>query len=231
MHVLITGANRGLGLEFTRQLLARGDRVVATARHPARCAELNHLCGDYPGHLHVLPLDVGNPHSIAELARELVLVTPSLDLVIANAGVNISGERFGQLKAEDLERSFAVNAVGPVLLAQALTEALAAGKQPRMVYISSVLGSISARDSFYVPSYCISKAALNMAMRQLSYPLGERGICSVAVHPGWVQTDMGGAKAPLTPEQSVRDVLGLIDGLKQDDNGRFFSHEGKELAW
>lgn len=231
MYVLITGANRGLGLEFTRQLLARGERVIATARQPGQCSALHRLYGVYPGHLSVLPLDSASAASIHELKRELALVTDTLDLVIANAGVNVRGERFGQLKPEDLQHSLAVNVMGPVLLAQALTDVLDRAERPRMVYISSILGSISARDSFYVPSYCISKAALNMAMRVLSFPLRERGIRSMALHPGWVRTDMGGDQAPLTPEQSVVGMLRLIDAMDDSQSGRFFGHDGGELAW
>jgi NAD(P)-dependent dehydrogenase (short-subunit alcohol dehydrogenase family) len=231
MHALITGANRGLGLEFSRQLLARGHRVIATARQPSSCAALNHLCGDYPGHLSVLPLDAAKPASITELAREAALITRSLDLLIVNAGVNVRGERFGNLNATDLQHTLEVNTVGPVLLAQEMIDLLKRGQQPRVVYISSILGSISERDSFYVPSYCISKAALNMAMRVLSFPLRESGIQSAAIHPGWVKTDMGGEQAPLTPEQSVSDMLSLIDRLDENHCGRFLAHDGRELAW
>jgi NAD(P)-dependent dehydrogenase (short-subunit alcohol dehydrogenase family) len=231
MYTLITGANRGLGLEFTRQLLAQGDRVIATARQPARAAALNHLCGEYPGQLTILPQDLGDSASIAELAREIALVTPKLELVIANAGMNIGGERFGHLRAEDLRSSLGVNAIGPLLLAQALSTVLGRGEHPRLVFISSILGSLSARDSFYVPSYCISKAALNMAMRQLSFPLREQGITTVSIHPGWVRTDMGGAKAPLAADESVAGMLRLIGGLELTQSGCFFSHEGVELPW
>lgn len=231
MRILITGANRGLGLEFTRQYLARGERVIATARHPAKAGALNHLAGEYPGHLTVLPLDVTVPGSIDELVRELKLVSPALDLVIANAGAMVRGERFGELMVADLERAWRVNTLGPLILAQSLAPALRLGAQPRLVFISSILASIAARDSFYVPSYCISKAGLNMVMRQCAHALAEDGVINIALHPGWVRTDMGGAQAPLTPEQSVSDMLSVIDGLKSGDNGRFYAHDGSELPW
>jgi NAD(P)-dependent dehydrogenase (short-subunit alcohol dehydrogenase family) len=231
MRILITGANRGLGLEFTRQYLQRGERVIATTRHANRAAALNHLAGEYPGHLTVLPLDAANPASIDELTRELSALGLGIDLLIANAGILISGERMGELSAEDLEQSFRVNAVGPVLLTQALLPLLAQGTQARAVYLSSALGSIGARDSFYNPSYCMSKAALNMGMRVLSFALAEHGITAVSVHPGWVRTDMGGDKAPLMPTAAIGDLIKLIDGLTPAHNGRFFAHDGKELAW
>lgn len=231
MRILITGANRGLGLEFTRQYLQRGERVIATTRHANRAAALNHLAGEYPGHLTVLPLDAANSASIAELVRELLTLDVQIDLLIANAGVLISGERLGDLSAEDLEQSFRVNAVGPVLLTQALLPLLEKGSRPRAVYLSSILGSMGARDSFYNPSYCMSKAALNMGMRVLSFALAERGITAVSVHPGWVRTDMGGDKAPLLAANSVADLIKLIDGFEPHHNGRFFAHDGEELSW
>jgi len=231
MRILITGANRGLGLEFVRQYLSRGERVIATTRHTNRAQALNHLAGEYPGHLTVLPLDAANPASIAELLRELQAMDVSLDLMIANAGVLISGERFGELSSEDMEQSFRVNTVGPVLLTQALLPLLANGKAPRAIYLSSILGSITQRDSFYSPSYCISKAALNMGVRLLSSVLAEKGVSAVCVHPGWVQTDMGGAKATLTAVVAVSDLVRLIDGFGAAHNGRFFMHDGSELPW
>src|SRR5687768_7785261 len=125
-HCLVTGANRGLGLEFVRQLLARGDRVVATCRHPGKATALNALAGEYPGRLHVLPLDVSDQKSIAGLVRELPLLDDGdgdgarLDLLVNCAGVLHSGERFGSVAAATLEDSFRTNAMGPLLLTQAL---------------------------------------------------------------------------------------------------------------
>jgi len=229
MRILITGANRGLGLEFTRQYLQRGARVIATTRHANRAAALNHLAGEFPGHLTVLPLDAANAASIDELVRELSVLGVSIDLLIANAGVLISGERLGELSAEDMEMSLRVNAIGPVLLTQALLPLLARGS--KAVYLSSVLGSISARDSFYNPSYCMSKAALNMGMRVLSFALAERAISAFSVHPGWVRTDMGGDKAPLQASDSVAGLIRLIETRTPAHAGQFFAHDGEALPW
>lgn len=228
MATLITGCNRGLGLEFVRQCLARGERVIASARHPARAHELTRLAGEHPGHLQVFPLEIGDARSITEFAREVRLLEPRLERVIHNAGVMAGRESFGQVRSEDLARSFAVNASGPLLLTQALADHLAA--PARLVYISSVLGSIGARDGFYTPSYSMSKAALNMAVRQISFALADRAI-SVAMHPGWVRTDMGGEQAPLQATTSVRAMLARIDALSPSDNGRFLAHDGGELPW
>jgi NAD(P)-dependent dehydrogenase (short-subunit alcohol dehydrogenase family) len=229
---LVTGANRGLGLEFVRQLLARGDRVVATCRQPGKATALNSLAGEHPGRLHVLPLDVADPRAIAELQRELLLLADDgdrLDLLVNGAGVLHSGERFGSVSAVNLDDSFRTNAMGPFLLTQALATRLADGA--RVANITSQLGSIANTTRFGTPSYDISKAAQNMATALLAAALRERGIVVIALHPGWVQTDMGGAGATVTPEQSVTGLLRVIDGLKPSDSGRFLDWRGESLPW
>lgn len=231
---LVTGANRGLGLEFVRQLLARGDRVVATCRHPGKATALNALVGEHPGRLHVLPLDVADPRAIAELARELLLLDNDdagdrINLLVNGAGVLHSGERFGSVPAINLDDSFRTNAVGPFLLTQALASRLA--EQARVANISSQLGSIANTTRFGTPSYNISKAAQNMATKLLAATLAPRGIVVVALHPGWVQTEMGGAGATVTPTEAVSGLLRVLDGLKPVDGGRFLDWRGECLPW
>ncbi len=228
-HCLVTGANRGIGLEFVRQLLARGDRVIAACRHPGKATALNTLTGEYPGHLHVLPLDVANEKSRAELVRELPLVAGHLDLLINNAGVLHSGERFGQLSAAHLEDSFRTNASGPLLLTEALAPALSDGAT--VANLSSALGSIASTSRFGTPSYNISKAAQNMATVLLAHALRDRGIRVVALHPGWVQTDMGGDGAQIAATASVAGLLRVIDDLTLDDSGRFLDWQGQSQPW
>lgn len=226
---LVTGANRGLGLEFARQLLAHGDHVVATCRHPGRANALNQLVGEHPGRLHVLPLDVGDPKSHAELARELPLVMDGIDLLINNAGVLHSGERFGHVPPANLDDSLHTNATGPFLLTQTLAERLVDGAT--VANLSSVLGSIASTGSFSTPSYAMSKAAQNMATVLLASALRERGIAVIALHPGWVQTDMGGSGAQITPADSVRGLLKVIDGVRIGDSGTFLDYRGKPVPW
>lgn len=232
-HSLVTGANRGLGLEFVRQLLARGDRVVATCRHPGKASALNQLTGEHPGRLHVLPLDVADPKAHAELARELALLddgeASGLDLLINNAGVLHSGERFGRVSAANLEDSFRINAMGPFLLTQALSEKLADGA--KVANITSELGSIAGLSRFGTPSYNISKAALNMAGALLAKALAERRIAVAMLHPGWAQTDMGGDSASLPVADSVQGLLRVIDGLKLAQSGGYFDWQGRTLDW
>lgn len=236
-QTLVTGANRGLGLEFTRQLLARGDRVVATCRQPGKATALNRLAGEHPGRLHVLPLEMAEPKSHAELVRELPLVLGGhdddrpgrLDLLLNNAGVLHSGERFGNVGADNLDDSFRTNAAGPFLLTQALAPLLADGA--RVVNLSSRLGSIGGTERFGTPSYNISKAALNMATVLLAQALAERGIVVAAFSPGWVRTEMGGSEAEVAPEDAVAGVLRQADALDTADSGRFLGTDGKTIPW
>lgn len=228
---LVTGANRGLGLEFVRQLLGRGDRVIACCRHTARASELNRFSGEFPGHLKVLPLDVAEPRSIAELVREIDMLDLHIDVLINNAGVLTPGEVFGEVESKSLTQAFATNAEGPFLLSQSLAPRLA--ENARVIAISSGLGSIGRAASFSTPSYNISKAALNMAMRMLGFALAERRIAVLALSPGWVKTDMGGAGAELEVEQSVANMLKVIDALRFDKSriGQFLANSGDAVAW
>ncbi len=229
---LVTGANRGLGLEFVRQLLADGVRVVATCRQPGKATALNTLAAEHPGHLKVLPLDVGDARSRDELVREWPLAAGEdarIGLLVNNAGVLHSGERFGTLTADTLDDSLRTNVTGPLLLTQALAPLLRDGA--RVANLSSQLGSITNTGRFGTPSYAISKAALNMATVQLAHALRERGIVVVALHPGWVRTDMGGAQASEAPEESVTGLRTVIDGLGPDDSGRFLDWTGAALPW
>ena len=230
-HCLVTGANRGLGLAFVRELLARGHRVVAACRHPGRATALNMLAGEHPGRVHVLPLDVASAKSRAELLRELPLVLEGdrLDLLLNNAGVLHSGERFGHVEAAILDDSLQVNAVGPFLLAQALAPTLADGGT--IANLSSVMGSIASRTEFRSPAYCISKAAQNMGTVLLAKALAPRGIKVVALHPGWVRTEMGGDGADVDAEDSARGLLAVIDGLAPAQSGSFLDRQGQALPW
>ncbi|QIL19581.1 SDR family oxidoreductase [Thermomonas sp. HDW16] len=231
-NVLISGANRGIGLEFARQLLASGDYVIAACRHPGKATALNGLAGEYPGRLHVLPLDVAEPKSRASLAHDLPLVLGDegrIDLLVNNAGVLHSGERFGHIEQAILEDSLRTNAIGPFLLAQALAPLLADGA--RIANISSQLGSIGNTTRFGTPSYDISKAAQNMASVLLARALEERDIVVLALHPGWVQTEMGGANAQVAPTDAVTGLLQVIDTATSTQSGSFLDWRGQPLPW
>ena len=230
-RVFVTGANRGLGLEFTRQLLARGDRVLATCRQPGKALPLTELAAAHPGHLHVLPLDLDKERSIAEAVREAAALTDALDVLINNAGVMHSGERFGELTQKVLLDTFSGNVAGPLLLSQALSPLLQKGKNAKVMNVSSRLGSIGASSAFGTPSYAISKAALNMATRQLAAALTPLHVTVFCVSPGWVRTDMGGANAPLSATESVAGMLRVLDGARSTDAGRFLGTDGADIPW
>lgn len=231
VQTLVTGANRGIGLEFVNQLLARGDRVIATCRQPGRASELTRLAGEHPGRLKVLPLNISEPRSITELAREVEMLDLRIDLLINNAGVLLSGEIFGAVEARSLNETFAINAQGPFLLTQALAPRLVDGG--KVVALASGIGSIAGTARFGTPSYAISKAALNMAMRLLGHALAERRIAVLALSPGWVKTEMGGTNASLGIDQSVSHMLKVIDAFMFDPDaiGGFVAHNGESLAW
>ena len=231
-NVLVTGANRGIGLEFCRQLLAAGDHVIATCRQPGKATALNALAGEYPGRLHVLPLDVAQPKSRAELVRELPLVLGDdarIDLLVNNAGVLHSGERFGHLDQAVLEDSLRINAIGPFLLSEAVAPLLADGA--RIANLSSVMGSITRQGAFRSPSYGASKAAQNLLNAQLAHALAARDIRVLSLHPGWVQTDMGGTGAEVTPAASVAGLLQVIDAATPAQSGSFLDWRGQSVPW
>lgn len=230
-RILVTGANRGLGLEFVRQLLARGDRVFATCRQPGKATALTALTAAYPGHLHVLPLELSSERSIAEAARETAALTDTLDVLINNAGTLLSGERYGTIAAKSLSDSFATNVAGPLLLTQALSALLENGKQAKVMNVSSRVASLALTTTFGTPSYAISKAGLNMVTRQLAAALSARGVTVFCVSPGWVSTDMGGVNASLTPHDSIAGLLKVLDAATAATAGCFLDYAGTKILW
>lgn len=230
-RVLVTGASRGLGLEFVRQLLARGDAVIAACRRPGDANALAELAATDPDRLRVHAFEVTDPASRTALLDHVDADWGAIDVLINNAGVLASGERFGQLDAATFRTAFETNTLGPLLLAEAATPLLAKGRAPVAAYLSSVLGSIASTQHFYTPSYAVSKAALNMAVRLAAIAMAEHGIRSVALHPGWVRTDMGGPAAPLDAPDAVAGLLKVIDTLPADARGAFIDYRGESLPW
>jgi len=225
--VLITGANRGLGLEFARQYRASGWQVIATAREPEAAADLKAL-GEG---VRILPLDVTKPESVAALKSSLG--AQPIDLLINNAGqgVGLEGGSLDKLDLATFERVFQVNTLGPVRVTQALLPNLRAGKGKMVVGISSGLGSIAENREGGFYGYRESKAALDMFLRGLAAELKDQGFTCVAIIPGWVKTDMGGPNAPLTPEESVTGMRRVLDGLKPENTGQFWSYKGTQVPW
>jgi len=227
---LITGASRGLGLAFVRALAARGWRVHACCRLPEKARKLK----DVPGEVVRHRLDVTDGLQIAGLGRELA--EEPLHLLVNNAGIFGPRGGFGQIAYEDWLQVFNVNTLAPMRVAEAFAPHLARGAESgevsaRLVNISSRLGSIGDTESSGWHVYRSSKAALNMVTKCLSIDLRPRGVVVLALHPGWVRTDMGGSKAPLAPEDSVAGMLAVIEALGPDDSGGFYSHDGSPIPW
>jgi NAD(P)-dependent dehydrogenase (short-subunit alcohol dehydrogenase family) len=228
---LVTGANRGLGLAFVTQLLERGASVLACCRDPGHADVLSALHSSHGQRLVVHRLDVTDARAIDGLPEVASKHLQRIDLLINNAGVLVSGERFGNVKSESLATSFAVNAAAPLLITQALAPLLARGNKPRVLCVTTQLASIAQASSFRTLSYSMSKAALNMAVKRLAAELSPRGIVVLAAHPGWVKTDMGGKGATLAPADSARALLDLIEHAGIDDSGKFLAYDGAELPW
>jgi NAD(P)-dependent dehydrogenase (short-subunit alcohol dehydrogenase family) len=230
-RVFVSGANRGIGLELVRQCLGRGDRVFAGCREPQDGVELVALAAGGPDRLTILALDVTVEATIDSAAEQVRDEVTGLDLLFNNAGANFGGETLANLAAENMVRLFRINAVGALLLAQRLRGLLREGDSAKVLNLSSEAGSISGMDRFRGYSYYGSKAALNMFTRCLAFDKQMAGVVVVALHPGWVQTRMGGSRAPLPAADSVRAILALTDRLGPADAGKFFNYDGTEIDW
>jgi NAD(P)-dependent dehydrogenase (short-subunit alcohol dehydrogenase family) len=216
--VLITGTNRGIGLEFVRQYSADGWTVIATARHTS--PELDALG------VRIEQLDMRDLDAVAGLGGRL----DELDLLIANAGTY--GPR-SVTTAEDARgwlETLAVNTVAPFLLAESVLP-LIERSRGKLIGISTKMGSIADNMSGGYISYRSSKAALNAAWRSLALEARRRGVIAAVLHPGWVQTRMGGSSAPLAPEDSVSGMRRVIDSLRPEQAGGFFAYDGSEIPW
>jgi len=222
--VLITGANRGLGLEFARQYSAAGWKVIGTARKPAEAKELADIG------VRVVQLDVADAESVAALAK--TLEGEPVDLLINNAGMaNRDGMDFETMDFDAVERVLAVNTIGPMRVTRALLPNLRAGKGRQIVHITSGLGSIEENTGGGYYGYRESKAALNMFNRSLAWNYKDEGFTCVVMSPGWVRTDMGGPEAVLSPEESIAGMRKVIDGLTPASTGTFQSWDGTIRAW
>ena len=220
---IVTGANRGIGLELARQLAERGDTVIGTARAPESASDLNALG------VRVEALDLESPKSVAAFARKLK--GAPVDLLVHNAAVGVAGPAVEEVTAEELESHFRVNAIGPLLLTQALLPNLRASERRLVVAISSGLGSIAENSNGGWVAYRVSKTALHQLMQTFSAEHSKDKLTFVLISPGWVRTRMGGQDAPLSPEESVRAVLKVVDRLTPKDSGRFFNQRGREIPW
>ena len=230
-RVLITGSNRGLGLEWVRQCAGRGWRVFATCRDPESTVDLRDLA-DRGASVSLHRLDVTDPRQIGDLAESLQEET--IDLLVNNAGVYFEHwgqDPIGSIRYDNWEETFRVNTLGPMRVTEALLPHLARGQRPLVLAISSHMGSIADIETPRDYAYRSSKAALNAAMRGLAHELESRGIGVLLLHPGWVRTRMGGSSAPISSEESVRGTLSLVDRYEQSLSGGFFRFDGARMPW
>ncbi len=227
--VLITGCNRGIGLELVRQFLERGDEVIATCRNPDAADALNALQADFSA-LQILPLDVAEPSSMDTFTA--ALNSKPIDIFINNAG--IYGQRdagLGDVNADAWQRAFMVNTIAPLMLTQRLLPNLRKGRGKRLMYISSKMGSIADNSSGGSYVYRSTKSALNQVVKSLAMDLASEGFVVIAQHPGWVLTDMGGPNALISTRTSVEGMLSVLSTAGPEQNGRFLNYDGKVIPY
>jgi NAD(P)-dependent dehydrogenase (short-subunit alcohol dehydrogenase family) len=225
--VLITGTNRGIGLEFTKQYAEAGWNVIACCRNPESADKLNALAAQH-GNITIYPLDVSHFRQIDTLAEQLS--NTAIDVLINNAGVYPSGG-LSDAKIEEWLKGFKINSIAPLKVATAFTPHLAKSKLKKLATLSSKMGSIDDNTSGGSYMYRTSKTAVNMVMKSLSIDLEPSGIAVVTLHPGWVETDMGGPNALIDTKTSVTGLRKVIDQLNLTNTGKFIAYDGKEIAW
>lgn len=231
-RIVLTGASRGLGLEFTRLWLDAGHHVFALARSATRSAGLAALAPKHPGALHVADMDVADDASVAAAAERIAGTWDAFDLLLNNAGIyGPTGGDVAGLDFDACRQIFEVNTLGPLRVTRALLPLLRRGREPKLVHMTSNMGSISDNSSGGSYPYRMSKTALNMASRNLAHDLQGDGIPSIVLHPGWVRTDMGGPGAPLTIAESVSAMARTIDHFTVEHSGGFYDRNGERLAW
>ncbi len=228
---LVTGAARGLGLEMVRQLLESGHRVVACPRRAESCG-LDALSVAHASALWIVPMDVTDGPSVREAARRVSSRVPHLDVLVNNAGVLHRGEPSVEaLDFSGLEDAYRVNALGALRVTAGFLPLLRKGAGKRIVNVSSLMGSIEDNASGGAYGYRMSKAALNIATKNLAIELKGDGFVVVAMHPGWVRTRMGGERAPLDIEPAVRELLATALSAGPDRSGGFYGPGGTRLRW
>lgn len=229
--ILVTGSNRGLGLEWVRQYAGLGWRVYATCRFPGQADELQQLAERHDT-ISIHQLDVTYPDHIQQLAEDLQ--DAPLDILVNNAGVyfeRLGKDRLGTIDYEAWLETLKVNTLGTVRVTEALCSNLARSQKRLAVAITSTMGSIEDTATPNDYAYRSSKAALNTVMKGLAYELEPLGIGILLVHPGSVRTRMGGSEGTFSVEESVNNMRKLVDGFKSADSGRFYRYDGTIIPW
>jgi NAD(P)-dependent dehydrogenase (short-subunit alcohol dehydrogenase family) len=229
--LLLTGANRGIGLEFCRQYATDGWHVLACCRNPEKADALNKLAAQHPDLIKIHALDVADLAQIERLGQ--TLSSETIDLLINNAGNYPKSDTggFGHTNYADWMTAFNINTMAPLKMAETFAKQIARGKQKVIATLTSQMGSIEDNGSGGNYQYRSTKAAANMVVKSLAIDLKQSGITAVVLHPGWVKTDMGGPNAMISVEQSVTGMRQVIGSLKQHDSGKFLNYSGEEIPW
>lgn len=240
-RVLITGANRGIGLALTRAALDRGAIVFGTCRSPDDAPALHLLRDGYPETLHILPLELLDPETHQAARREIEQQTGALDVLINNAGINYrhvsvapeaQHRSVEQLDERSMMQMLRVNTVSPLLLTRELLALLRKGSEPQVAFVSSGMGSIAGKDGREIEySYSASKAALNMLTRVLAHELRDDGISVLALNPGWVATRMATPGAPLKPDEVAPRLWQVLEAASLEVSGSFLDWQGRPVLW
>ena len=229
MSILITGTNRGIGLEFVKHYLKNNEKVIATCRNRNSAKDLLEL-ENTTNNLSLVELDVSNPNSINNFTSKIAGLP--IDTFISNAGV--SGPKnieFGNFDAKEWLDVFNINTIAPLIITQKILKNLRLGKDKKLVFISSKVGSIEDNTGGGMYIYRTSKTALNQVIKSLSIDLKEENFIVVALHPGWVQTDMGGPNALIDTKTSVKGMTEAIDNLTSKNSGKFYNYDGSAIPW
>ena len=229
MSILITGTNRGIGLEFVKHYLKNNEKVIATCRNKNSAKDLLEL-KNTTSNLSLLELDVSNPNSINEFTSKIT--DQPIDTFINNAGVfGPRNTEFGNFNAKEWLDVFNINTIAPLLITQQILKNLRLGKNKKLVFISSKVGSIEENTGGGMYIYRSSKTALNQVIKSLSIDFKDENFIAAALHPGWVQTDMGGPNALIDTKTSVKGMAEVIDNLVLKNSGRFYNYDGSLIPW
>ena len=226
--VLITGANRGIGLECSRQWAEKGAEVLACCRRPDTATELQALANKHKN-LVCYALDVSQFAQIETLAQ--TLSGKPIDILLNNAGIYGGKQAFGEIDYNSWQETFVVNTLAPIKMAECFVDHVAKSQKKMIATISTQMASITQNDAGNGYIYRSTKAALNMALKSLSVDLKKQGITILMLHPGWVKTDMGGPQAPLLAKDSAQGLIRVIEKAGVSDTGRFLTYEGQILPW
>ncbi|WP_422476187.1 SDR family oxidoreductase [Endozoicomonas sp. ALB032] len=225
--VVVTGANRGLGLEYCRQFLEKGDKVYACCRAPESAEDLLKLKQQYCEKLETVPLDVTHPAQRTNLKN--TLQGEQIDILVNNAGIYGQRLKFGEVESEEWLKVMKVNTIAPLLLVQELVEFMPQGS--KIVLMTSKMGSIADNTSGGSYIYRSTKAALNAVGKSMAHDLSDKGISVAICHPGWVLTDMGGPNALIDTRISIKGLIAVIERLGLENSGQFFNYDGALIPW